>query len=246
MPRSSSSSTRASPVRATRWSMCAACRQPATREERTQIMARLQQMQFERPNTPLDVVSAQARRARRHRRGARLRRGDSESQRAATRDADRRGRVAVDPRPGARRAKRTELSRLPIPGRLRLRPGDQRRSIDHRCPARSGGRHRALRHRLRVGARRRRRMDLVRDRAQSAQGRHDASVPHPAVPHRRSVRRRERPLPDSRWCREAPRRDRPPGVRQSPGADASRICSTSSPDTACTSTSRGKSESCST
>ena len=41
-----------------------------------------------------------------------------------------------------------------------------------------------------VGARRRGRMDAVRDRAQPAQGRHDAPVPHAAVPHRRPLRRR--------------------------------------------------------
>ena len=65
-------------------------------------------------------------------------RRDSQSKRAATRDADRRGRVAVHPRPGARRAERTELPRLPIPGRLQLRPGDQRRSERSSVPVSLG------------------------------------------------------------------------------------------------------------
>ena len=36
---------------------------------------------------------------------------------------------------------------------------------------------------------------VVRDRAQPPQGRDDPPVPHPAVPHRRAVRRRHRPVP---------------------------------------------------
>ena len=134
-PRSSSSSTRASPVRATRWSTCATFRHRATRSERSEIIARLRQMQFERPDTPLDAVPEQARRARRHRRGAHLRGRDPQPQRAAPRHAGRRRRVAVHPRPGARRAERTELPRLPVPGRLQLRPGDQRRGDRSSVPA---------------------------------------------------------------------------------------------------------------
>ena len=51
-------------------------------------------------------------------------------------------------------------------------------------------------HRLRRGPGRRRRLDAVRHRDQPAQGRHDPPVPHPAVPHRRPLRRRDRPVPD--------------------------------------------------
>ena len=52
----------------------------------------------------------------------------------------------------------------------------------------------------------------VRDRAEPAQGRHDPSVPHPAVPDRRPVRRRHRPVPHAGRPGEAPRGHRPPGV----------------------------------
>ena len=39
---------------------------------------------------------------------------------------------------------------------------------------------------------------FVRHRTQPSQGRHDASIPDAAVPHRRPVRRTERTLPDPR------------------------------------------------
>ena len=42
--------------------------------ERVEVVTRLRQMQFERPDTPLDAYLRQARRARRHRRGAHRRR----------------------------------------------------------------------------------------------------------------------------------------------------------------------------
>ena len=57
-----------------------------------------------------------------------------------------------------------------------------------RRAARPGGRARPVRRRLRRGPGRERRLDAVRDRAQPAQGRHDAPVPDAAVPHRRPLR----------------------------------------------------------
>ena len=54
-----------------------------------------------------------------------------------------------------------------------------------------------------------RRVDAVCDRAEPAQGRHHASVPDPAVPHRRELRRRARALPDAQRQHQVPRRDRP-------------------------------------
>ena len=54
--------------------------------------------------------------------------------------------------------------------------------------ARATGRARALRHRLRRRARRAGAWAVVRHRAQSAQGRDDAPVPHAAVPDRRRLR----------------------------------------------------------
>ena len=58
-------------------------------DERTEIVQRLRRMQFERPDTATRLLSEQARRTRRHRRGARLRGGDPESERAAARDTER-------------------------------------------------------------------------------------------------------------------------------------------------------------
>ena len=79
------------------------------------------------PDTPLDDYLAQARGARRHRRGAHRRRRDPQPERAVAGDPTRRGRAALHSRPAARRPQRAELPWLPLPGRLRLRPGDQRR-----------------------------------------------------------------------------------------------------------------------
>ena len=141
-------------------------------------------------------------RGRRHRRGARERRRGPQPQRAAARDAAGRGRAALDARSAARRAERPELPGLPLPGRLRLRPRDHRGGGQDRRPARLRGRARALRGRLRRGARRARGLGSVRDRAQPAQGRHDAPVPDAPVPHGRLVRPRHgrcsRPRADAR------------------------------------------------
>ena len=69
------------------------------------------------------------------------------------------------------------------------------------------GRPRSLRRRLRHREGSRRRLEHVRHRTEPAQGGHDASVPDPAVPHRRSLRRRERPLCDRGGSRKAPGRN---------------------------------------
>ena len=80
---------------------------------------------------------------------------------------------------------RAELPRLPLPGRLRLRPADQRAGPDHRGAAGAEGALGRFALDFVVVAGRGGRLDAVRDRAQPAQGRHDAPVPHAAVPHRR-------------------------------------------------------------
>ena len=82
-----------------------------------------------------------------------------------------------------------------VPGGAGVRPDDHRARRDDRGAARPRGRARPVRGRLRGGARRRRRVDAVRDRAQPAQGRDDAPVPHAAVPHRRPLRPRHRAVP---------------------------------------------------
>ena len=129
-------------------------------------------------------------------------------------------------------------------------PATPRRSAGTRW---SIGRHladargaRPVRGRLRRRAGRDRRLDVVRDRAEPAQGRHHPPVPDPAVPHRRPLRRRTGRVPDARpgtrstWSRPTT------SSRRSARADASTTCSTSWPRTACTSTSPGRPGSCST
>ena len=73
----------------------------------------------------------------------------AQPQRAAAGGPRRQGRAALHARPAARRSQRPELPRLPVPGRLRLCAGDQRRG-DHRRRA-AGPRRcpRALRSRFR-------------------------------------------------------------------------------------------------
>ena len=77
--------------------------------------------------TPYDAYVAKLAERRRHRRAANHRGRVAQPERAAPDHPDRRGRAVVDARPVARRTHRTELSRLPLPGRFRLRPSDQRR-----------------------------------------------------------------------------------------------------------------------
>ncbi len=62
----------------------------------------------------------------------------------------------------------------------------------------------------------------VCDRAQSAQGWDDSSVPDAAVPHRRPLRLAERAVPDGRRPREASGGDGSPGIGQPAGAHARR------------------------
>ena len=128
MARSSSSSTRASPVRATRsvdLARPAGARRRATSAARSS--QRLREMELERPDTPFDVYLAKFAEGggiveeRDHRGRA------PQPERAAAGHAERRGRAAVDPRPAARRAERAELPGLRVPGRLQVRAGDQRR-----------------------------------------------------------------------------------------------------------------------
>ena len=66
------------------------------------------------------------------------------------------------------------------------------------------GRARTLRRRLRRGPGSRGRVDALCDRAQPAQGRHHASVPHAAVPDRRRLRPRDGALHRAERAREAP------------------------------------------
>ena len=90
------------------------------------------------PTSSLGAYLAQLGRRRRDRRGARGRHGDAQPERAAAGHAAGRGRAAVDARPAARRPERSELPRLPVPGRLRLRAGDQPRGgEDRRRPRRA-------------------------------------------------------------------------------------------------------------
>ena len=114
-------------------------------------------------------------------------------------------RGAVDARPGARRAERPVLSRLPLPGRSGLLDGDHARGGEGRRASRERGCARPVRRRLRrrqVG----RQLGSLRDRAQPAQGRHDASVPHASVPDRRGLRPRDGRVHGAERPREALRR----------------------------------------
>ena len=80
----------------------------------------------------------------------------------------------------------------------------------------------------------------VRDRAQPPQGRDHPPVPDPAVPHRRQLRRREWTVPD---LARAARSISSPPTTWSPTIFARcrwTTCSTRSPGTDCTSTSRAR------
>ena len=91
-----------------------------------------------------------------------------------------------------------------------------------------------------------RRVDALRDRVEPPQGRHHPSVPHPAIPHRRHLRRRARGLPDPERQPQVSGRDRPLRGRTAQGTDRARSCSTSSCATVCISTRPGAREWCST
>ena len=247
---SSSSSTRVSPARATRSSTWRGLPAPGVADERGGRRASgCGRWSWSRRTTPLDGYVAKFAEG-----------GGIVEERDRRRGAAQPERPAAGHCPAATvellsthdqllgGAERAELPRLRVPGRLRVRPRDHRRT-----PRRSGerlaerGRARPVRHRLRRGPRTAAALDAVRDRAQPAQGRHHPPVPHPAVPHRRRVRRRRPALfLTPAGPSEAPGRDRPSRVTGAARAAASTTCSTSWRDTACTSTSRARPASSST
>ena len=193
-------------------------------------------MRLESPDVPLDAYVAKlAERGgivEQHVSGAEVR-SPSVQLRVLPR---RRRRAALDARPAAGWPVRPELPRREVPGRLRLRPRHLGRGAHGRSPAGEGGRARPVRHRLRRGPSGRRRLGRLRDRDQPPQGRHDPPVPDPAVPDRRAVRRRHRPVPDPGRRRAAPGGHRSPRVTRRCAGSASTTCSTSWRGTACTST----------
>ena len=146
------------------------------------------------------------RRGRWHRRGAHPRRGVAQSERATPGRPRRPGRAAVDPRPDARRRERAELPRLRVPSLGGVRRTDRRLRNARREPTGGAGRPRPVRGRFRGRPVARGRVGAVRDRAEPPQGRHDPSVPHPAVPHRRSLRPRPGGVLDSQRGPQASRR----------------------------------------
>ena len=175
---------------------------------------------------------------RRHRRGADHRGVElPQPERAAARDAARRGRAALDARPAARRAERAELPRLPVPRRLRLRAGDHGRGDEGR---RSGSRARAC-----SGA-------SPSTSSWSATRRGDwtpyaielnlrkGGTTHPFLTLQfltdGAYDPVDRALHGAERAREAPRRDRPPRVRAPARRSRSTTSSTSPSATACTST----------
>ena len=126
-------------ARATRSSTSAVCPRPGAADERAEVAERARgRCSSSSPTTPLDAYLAKL-----AERGGIVEEriaGDRAAQpeRAAAGHAARRGRAAVHPRPAARRAERAELPRLPVPGRLRATPGDQRgRHRDRRAAGRA-------------------------------------------------------------------------------------------------------------
>ena len=179
---------------------------------------RVEGMRLEAEDVPFDGVRGEARVRRRHRGGAHHRRRAPEPERAAAGAARRDRRAPVHARSAPRRRQRRELPRLHVPRRPGVLAPHQPPGDGGRQAPRGGGGARAVRRRLRGRSGCRRRMVAVRDRAQPAQGRHDASVPDPPVPDRRPVRRALGPLPHPGGGREAPRGDRPPRGGRAPGA----------------------------
>ena len=244
--RRSSSSTTASRARATPRSTSPSCPAPGSADEPAPAPRAARGDGVRAARHHPRGLPRPARERRRHRRGADRGRRAAQPERAAARDAARRGRAAVDARPAPRWPERPELPRLPVPCRLRVRAGDQPRGGEDRAAARARGRPRPLRGRLRRRPRRERRVDAVRDRDQPAQGRHDAPVPHAPVPDRRPLRPGDGAVHGAERTREAPRRDRPPRVRSTPRAHPRRPVRRRGPAPASTSTRRGRPASCST
>ena len=105
---------------------------------------------------------------------------------------------------------------------------EHRRARDGDRPAsRDAGRARAVRRGFRCRTRRERHLDAVRDRTEPPQGRDHPSVPDPAVPHRRDLRRCGWRLPDSQRQQQVSGRHRPPRGRPAQGTDRRRNSSTS-------------------
>ena len=187
------------------------------RRARRRARAACRAMQLESETIAVRRLPRQVRRARRHRRGADHRRRAPQPERAAAGHARTARSSCCRPTTSCsagRAGRATSAARSrPTPAYARLiteHARDDRRS-GWRARARSAG-SRSTSSWSRDAARR---LDAVRDRAQPAQGRHDASVPDAAVPDRRPLRRRAPALfLTPRGRREAPRRDRPPRVRR--------------------------------
>ena len=144
-----SSSTRVSPVRATRSSSSQDLPAPGRRRSGRRWRARVDGMELEDTRRDGRHLPREARGARRHRRGTGRRRRAAQPERADAGDPARRGRGALDPRPGARRPERAVLPRLPVPRRPGVRAADHRGRPRGRRAAGRGGRARPLRRRLR-------------------------------------------------------------------------------------------------
>ena len=128
--------------------------EPGDPAEHAAVLDRVAAMKFESPRDDARALHREARRARRHRRGADQRPRLPQPERAAARDAARRGRSALDARPDARRTERPGLPGMPVPGESRLRRADHARGAEGRPPTEEGRRARPLRARLRRGAER--------------------------------------------------------------------------------------------
>ena len=189
---------------------------PGSPGERAEVMTRLRHMDLESESTPFEVYVAKFAEG-----------GGIVEERITGQELQSpsvqlrvlpsgRGRAALDPRPAARRAQRAEVPRMRVPGSSCVRAAHHRARGADRAAARPGGRTRQVRGRLRRGPRRRRVVDAVRHRAQPAQGRHDPSVPHAAVPDRRSLRPRHRALHHATGSREASGGHGPPRVPHAP------------------------------
>ncbi len=200
------------------------------------------------PAPTLDALPREARRARRHRRGAHRRRRVPQPERPAARHAARRGRAALDPRPAARRAERpdaTSAAASPPTRRTRRRSRARRRRSAQRLAAR--GRARPLRARLRRRcATKRRRGTPYAIEINLRKG----GTTHPFLTLQfltdGALRRRARRLHGAARAARSTSSPATTSSRRPTRASRTTISSTSSRATACTSTSRGRPASCST
>ena len=159
--------------------------------------------------SPLRLVRRGSRGARRNRRGAHRRRGGAQPERPAAGHAARR-RSRCCPRTTSCSAARAASPTSAAASRpIRRTP---RRSRARRRRSASGSREEGVIGRFAVdfvAVRRATDWDAVRDRAQPAQGRYDASVPHAPVPDGRRYDPETARLHRAERPREALRRDRP-------------------------------------